>query len=477
MAVAIFLVGLLVVAVSRLPLFNHNDPSTYGSSQDESGCNTIAHGYNCDPSVSHFWGQYSPFFSVPSDIDADVPRKCSVTFAQILSRHGARDPTASKTTSYNATVHKIQSEVSTFTGPYAFLKDYQYTLGADMLTAFGEQGLVDSGIKFFQRYKQLATRNTPFVRSAGEARVVQSAFNWTQGFHTAKVDSGRGSHSGATDKDYPYPILVIPEDDGVNNTLNHGLCTAFEDGPDADIGDEAKGTWADIFVPPIQKRLNKDLPGANLSKSETIYMMDLCPFNTVASPNGTISPFCNLFSEEEWHQYSYYETLDKWYGHGFGNPLGPTQGVGFVNELIARLTSKPVNDETTTNHTLDSNPVTFPLHKRLYADFSHDNDMTGIFAALGLYNRTSMLPNTTVVEPQDAGGYSAGWTVPFAARMYVEKMRCFGEREELVRILVNDRVQPLEQCGGDHLGRCTLSAFVDSLGFARSGGEWDQCFT
>jgi len=34
-------------------------------------------------------------------------------------------------------------------------------------------------------------------------------------------------------------------------------------------------------------------------------MMDLCPFNTVASPNGTISGFCALFTEEEWHQYGY----------------------------------------------------------------------------------------------------------------------------------------------------------------------------
>lgn len=48
--------------------------------------------------------------------------------------------------------------------------------------------------------------------------------------------------------------------------------------------------------------------------------------------------------------------------------------------------------------------------------------------------------------------------------------------EELVRVIVNDRVQDLKQCGGDRLGRCKLSAFVKSLGFARSGGLWDQCY-
>jgi len=102
--------------------------------------------------------------------------------------------------------------------------------------------------------------------------------------------------------------------------------------------------------------------------------------------------------------------------------------------------------------------------------------MTAIFSALGLYNGTAALPNTTVVEAQQAGGYSAAWTVPFAARAYFEKLQCHGQREEMVRVIVNDRVQPLKQCGGDRLGRCTLSAFVSSLGFARSGGLWDQCF-
>jgi hypothetical protein len=102
--------------------------------------------------------------------------------------------------------------------------------------------------------------------------------------------------------------------------------------------------------------------------------------------------------------------------------------------------------------------------------------MTAIFAALGLYNSSAALPNTTVVEAENAAGYSAAWTASFASRAYFEKLQCRGEPEELVRVIVNDRVQALEQCGGDRLGRCTLSKFVGSLGFARSYGRWDQCF-
>ncbi|KAK5135074.1 hypothetical protein LTR08_005599 [Meristemomyces frigidus] len=446
-------------------------PSNRGSTL--ATCDNVAHGYQCDNAVSHFWGQYSPYFSVASEIADKVPQQCEITFVQILSRHGARDPTASKTASYNATIQKIHANVKNFTGAYAFLADYEYTLGADQLTTFGQQELVNSGTKYYNRYEQLARHLTPFLRSSGEARVVESAQNFTQGFHAAKLAD---KSSGKLDSAYPYPILVIPEEDGVNNTLNHGLCTDFENGPDGDIAADAQATWTSVFIPPIQARLNAALPGANLSVTDTVSIMDLCPFNTVASPSGTISAFCALFTEAEWHQYGYYETLNKYYGYSYGNALGPTQGVGFANELIARMTNEPVHEGASTNSTLDSINVTFPLGRHMYADFSHDNDMTAIFSALGLYNGTDPLSNTTIVEAAQANGYSASWTVPFAARAYFEKMQCHAHREELVRVVVNDRVLPLTQCNGDSLGRCTLSAFVDSLDFAKTDGHWDQCF-
>lgn len=67
-----------------------------------------------------------------------------------------------------------------FTGAYAFLAGYEYTLGADQLTHFGQQEMINSGIKYYSRYEQLAKALTPFVRSSGEARVVESAENFVR---------------------------------------------------------------------------------------------------------------------------------------------------------------------------------------------------------------------------------------------------------------------------------------------------------
>ena len=334
-----------------------------------STCDDAVRGYHCRPELSRYWGQYSPFFSVPSEISADVPDQCSIIFASVLSRHGARDPTLGKTVMYAALIARLKTNVPKFSGPYEFLNKYNYTLGADQLTPFGQQELVNSGIRFFSRYRSLTSRSIPFFRASGEQRVIDSAVNFTKGYHMA-----RQAYDSSVPDQYPYPILEVSEEDGMNNTLSHGLCDAFEDVPTSSYRSDAQAKWTAVFVPPIRERLNEGMPGANLTDDDIVYFMDLCPFETVANPTGQVSEFCDLFTEREWKEYDYFQSLGKYYGYGGGNPLGPTQGVGYANELIARMTGKNVVDWTNVNHTLDDNPATFPIGAEniLFADFSHD---------------------------------------------------------------------------------------------------------
>lgn len=158
----------------------------------------------------------------------------------------------------------------------------------------------------------------------------------------------------------------------------------------------------------------------------------------------------------------------------YGEELGPVQGVGYVNELIARLTNQPVQDETQTNRTLDLSPVTFPLNRTIYADFSHDNQMVAIYSAIGLFRQQEPL-STTHSDPERTWRISR--MTPFAGRMVTEKVSCGGR--EFVRIFVDDALQSLEFCGAGRSGLCSLRAFVESQGYARNNGEGDfqKCFT
>lgn len=65
--------------------------------------------------------------------------------------------------------------------------------------------------------------------------------------------------------------------------------------------------------------------------------------------------------------------LSFWYGVGPGNPATSAQGIGYVQELIARLTLTPLTDfNSTVNSTIVSSNVTFPLSQPIFVDATHD---------------------------------------------------------------------------------------------------------
>ncbi len=82
--------------------------------------------------------------------------------------------------------------------------------------------------------------------------------------------------------------------------------------PNAKEGKESK-TWLKIYAGSIKKRLNPAARGANLKKKDTHSLMSLCAFHSqvLMAP----SPFCGLFSAEEFTEYSYYADLAKFYSN------------------------------------------------------------------------------------------------------------------------------------------------------------------
>ena len=66
--------------------------------------------------------------------------------------------------------------------------------------------------------------------------------------------------------------------------------------------------------------------------------------------------------------------VDFWYSEGPGNPATAAQGIGYVQEFLARLTQTPISvHNSSTNSTLDNNPLTFPLNQPIYVDATHDS--------------------------------------------------------------------------------------------------------
>jgi hypothetical protein len=261
------------------------------------------------------------------------------------------------------------------------------------------------------------------------------------------------------------------------------MCDAAGDGT------HEQNIWIGQFGPSIVERLNKEVPGAGVKASNIYSLMSVCAIETQVLEKK--SPWCDVFSEDNWIAFEYAADVEKFYKTGcvrslsyrcissshvcdsYGEPLGPVQGVGWVNELLARLTESPVQDHTQTNHTLDSSPETFPLDRAIYVDFTHENSQVAILAALGAFNDGRPLDP---LRPDPARIWNAARMVPFSARLVIERFAC--GKTKRIRMLLNDELVELECAQGSLDGTCSLEAFVKSQAYARSdgAGDWQKCF-
>lgn len=385
-----------------------------------------------------------------------LTRRAPVLSSQVnlLQRHGARFPTAKAGGKIAATLAKLQTATN-FSSGLEFARDYRYDLGADSLIPLGAHELFELGITAHARYGHLGS--APFIRSDSSQRVVDSAGNWTVGWAHAS--------GGAP----PATAVIISDAAGSDDTLDDSQC---DSAPDLGAYEDA---WLDIFGATPKARLNAQLTGVELTKSDVLNLMLLCAFSS--QYHATLDPFCGLFREHEWPDVEYYYDLDKYYETGHGNPQGAVQGVGYANELLARLTNNrtyATDDQTQVNQTLAASSTAFPLGRAFYADFSHDSEIVAILTALGLKQDTTPLG---ILGPNPDQVWVTSQIVPFGGNVVTERMTC--SRKEYIRILINDQLQKPKACGADRNGLCALDRFVASQAYAtdnsKHAADWAAC--
>ena len=116
----------------------------------------------------------------------------------------------------------------------------------------------------------------------------------------------------ATVSPFSFPYFgrkLIHSKSGSNNTLTTGMC------PAAVSGRAQTGEFVEIAAEDIAARLNSGAPGASLTTHDAYTIMRLCPFDTVAKE--VVSPFCGLFSEDDFKMYEYAGDLGMFYTTGY----------------------------------------------------------------------------------------------------------------------------------------------------------------
>ncbi|KAI0814792.1 phosphoglycerate mutase-like protein [Irpex lacteus] len=425
---------------------------------------------------ARYWGNLSPWFSVDSAVNglpgasARAPKGCNIKQVHMLQRHGARYPASGDPPAEFATfLHGVANSTGfKASGPLEFLNTWTFELGAELLTTFGQQQLFERGSAFRIQYGKLLDgfTHTPVFRTTSEARMVDSAINFAAGFF------------GVQTYQNSYRLEIEIEEEPFNNTLAPWNNCLPNGDNFYDLGTKATEAWIEVYLKNTAKRLQPHIKGVNLTADIVYAMQSLCAFETVSVGS---SEFCGLFTEEEWKGYEYSLDLNFWYSSGPGNPVTAAQGIGYVQELLGRLTNTTPAAGSSLNSTLDNSTTTFPLDQPIYFDFTHDTVISVIIAAMNFtsFNSAGPLPLTHIPANN---AYHVQNIAPFATQLTGQVLECPASSSNKtlvpsIRWILNDAVVPLtgiKQCAShkNKDGLCPLDSFIAGMKQLVAEEDW-----
>jgi hypothetical protein len=367
--------------------------------------------------------------------------------AASFSRHGSRYPDRgayNEWTNLSSRIHAGQFSVRdkslNFLSTWEPVLEYPDQQIAQISTT-GYQELYDMGATYRHRYSELYEYNTPFTMWANyyssSPRVRDSACLFARGF----------LGPNATDLGSIYALNGSDPSSFMNSLATSDLCPAYND----ESGGDHKDTWDSIYLPPIQKRLNRLIKGDfQFTQADVSIIPYLCGFESQIT--GKRSPWCNIFTDEEILQYEYAQDLRYWYGSGLGMDIEKYLMVPVVDGLVKRFVDGP--KATYTN----SDGSTF-VPPKLIVGFSNDGQMNQLVAALGVFDKEPQLPGNRM--PRDRK-FVASRFVSMRGTAGFERLSCSKRgrgTETYVRIRLNNVVYPVAGCQSGPGKSCPLKEY------------------
>ncbi|KAK5167034.1 uncharacterized protein LTR77_007763 [Saxophila tyrrhenica] len=470
--------------------------------------------------ISQYWGQIAPYRDNADSAfgvnNVGLPNGCQIEQAHSLQRHAQRFPSSYFDDGINDEkfAAKIQRQTrsssnSSFTGPLAFLNSYQYQVGESYLTGIGASTEFESGVAFWNRYgrtvlnatvgqlqynasyENATARPKPVLRTTSQSRMWNSQISWALGFfgpsfYETPMPGLDNFVNGSL-----FDVVIIPEGGTENNTLA-AYDSCFEDlfTPLGLIGDDdAFLFYVPMYLADATERMNQYAPaGFQFNVNDTFAMQSICAYET-----GYIgrSDFCTLFTEDEWAGFELALDAEYYYDYSWGNPTGRAQGIGYLQELLARLQNEYIySSNSSVNASITKNGEDFPLGRPFYADFTHDDIIISALTAMSLdYFREH--PDLNTYPPDPDRHFFLSKITPFGGRLITEVIGCADPNpleqhnartqyyptqygydpanapHKFIRMRLNNGILPLDtirggQCAGRTDGMCAMEDFLAS---------------
>lgn len=303
----------------------------------------------------------------------------------------------------------------------------------------------------------------------------------------------------------PFDVVIIPEGGTENNTLaSYDSCFNDNNATIGDLGDLDLLAYLSIYLKDATARMQKYAPpGFTFNVNDTYAMQSICAYEM-----GYIgqSDFCYFFTEDEWAGFEVTLDQEYFYDYSFGSPNGRAQGIGYLQELIARLTNQYItSSNSSVNSSITNNAKEFPLGEKFYADFTHDDIIISVLTAMS-FDYLNDPPSLTQYPPDPNRHFILSHLTPFGGRLITEVIGCasadptpvamhrtqyyptqygynpVNASHKFLRMRVNNGILPLSDirggaCGNRTDGMCTVSGFLKSQSKAYALSNYNfACF-
>ncbi|KAG7662826.1 uncharacterized protein J8A68_003681 [[Candida] subhashii] len=302
-------------------------------------------------------------------ISTSTPPQCEVEHVQLYMRHGERFPGLAAGQTHKQIVDKLQSYNGIFNGDLSFLNDYEYYVPNEDLYEYettpansegpytGYETAIRAGGSFRAKYGHLydPNENLP-IFIAASFRVYETALNFATSFLGEKY----------SEKILDKVIVTEDKDAGFNSLTPRWGCPAFEPNHYKDQLSKFPTTYLDNIV----SRFTSANPGLNITSDDAFQLFQICAYEM--NSRG-YSPFCDIFTEDEFVTYGYHNDLTFYYQWGPG---------GYNSKLAGS-----VQLNATLNLLKEENPK-----NKIWLTFTHDSDIELFSSALGLFDPIDALP-------------------------------------------------------------------------------------
>jgi len=181
-------------------------------------------------------------------------------------------------------------------------------------------------------------------------------------------------------------LELIIDDTPFNNSLAGYNACPNNNNNETSAGEDAEAQWVEIYTANATSRFNAMSSGFNWTAEDIYDAQELCAYETV---NLGYSSWCDLFTYQEWLDFEQSIDLDFAGTYGFQSPTGRAVGIGYVEEVVARI-----NHHLITVPTGSVNGENDPLERRPLTNIFQSLSMTCLRPSLS--TRTSTLTSPTM---------------------------------------------------------------------------------